>query len=369
MHHRLPVWLFLFAFVVSAVSRAQTPAAAPADPLPSQAGEIKAAKVTGSVSVKVADQTRDLHNGDSVEQNATVITALNSSVVLVFSNGATTQLGADTVMTVEQFLQDPFAQDQKVADMQEEPTRSTTKLNLTKGELVGKVVHLKHDKGSTFTVQTPVGAAGIRGTTFRIVFRPQGTGLAFFALSTVEGNVNFTQPGQNNGNNAGANGNGNGNANGNGNGNGGNGNGGNGNGGNGNGGGGGNGNSGGVSVAQGQEVVVTVTVNTTPSGAVVVTTAPTVTASVPISAATQAAVTQVAVQIATAAATVTFTPTPPAPPPPTPPSGNGNNANNSNSNNNNSNNNSNNNNSNSNNNQTPPPVTNQVPRVTSGDGR
>src|SRR4051812_30290390 len=110
MHHRLPVWLTLFAFFALVSARAQTPAAPAADPLPSQPGQISAAKVTGSVQVKVADKTRDLHNGDNVEQSATVITALNSSVVLVFSNGATTQLGAETTLTIEQFLQDPFAQ-------------------------------------------------------------------------------------------------------------------------------------------------------------------------------------------------------------------------------------------------------------------
>src|SRR3982751_1037028 len=112
MHHRLPVWLFIFLFVAFASARRPTPAAAAADPLPSQPGQISAAKVNGSVHVKVAGQTRDLHNGDFVEQAATVSTELNSSVVLVFSNGATTQLGADTTLTIDEFLQDPFAEAQ-----------------------------------------------------------------------------------------------------------------------------------------------------------------------------------------------------------------------------------------------------------------
>ena len=56
--------------------------------------------------------------------------------------------------------------------MKQEPGTSVTKLNLTRGELVGRVVHLNVDKGSEFTVRTPVGAAGIRGTIFRIIFRP-----------------------------------------------------------------------------------------------------------------------------------------------------------------------------------------------------
>jgi hypothetical protein len=75
--------------------------------------------------------------------------------------------------------------------MTQEPTTSVTKLNLTKGELVGKVVHLNIDRGSEFTVQTPVGAAGIRGTTFEIIFRPDPSnpGHSLFTVYTVEGNV------------------------------------------------------------------------------------------------------------------------------------------------------------------------------------
>ena len=76
--------------------------------------------------------------------------------------------------------------------MKQEPGTSTTKLNLSKGELVGKVVHLNVDKGSEFTVQTPVGAAGIRGTTFRIIFRPGPDGKAFFSVTTADGRVVFT---------------------------------------------------------------------------------------------------------------------------------------------------------------------------------
>ena len=46
--------------------------------------------------------------------------------------------------------------------------------------------------GSSFIVSTPAGAAGIRGTTFRVVFRPQGNGTAFFTITTIEGDVGVT---------------------------------------------------------------------------------------------------------------------------------------------------------------------------------
>jgi hypothetical protein len=140
---------------------------------------------------KADGTTRVLHEGDKVTDQTQIVTAPGASVILVFSNGATVNVAADSTLDIELFEQDPFANDQKVSGMKAEPGTSTTKLNLTKGELVGKVVHLNVDKGSEFTVQTPVGAAGIRGTIFRIVFRPAANGKAFFVITTSDGTVVF----------------------------------------------------------------------------------------------------------------------------------------------------------------------------------
>src|SRR5690606_15609751 len=117
-----------------------------------------------------------------------------ASVVLVFSNGASLNVGAESTLSIDEFLQDPFAEEVSVAELTEEPTSSTTRVRLTRGELVGNVKTLKHEQGSSFIVNTPVGAAGIRGTTFRIVFRPDASGRVFFTLSTAEGNVLFEAP-------------------------------------------------------------------------------------------------------------------------------------------------------------------------------
>lgn len=315
MYHRLLSWLMVGAFVAVSALRAQAPAStSPAsDPPP---GLVLVAQVRGTVTKTVNGQVTTLKINDSVEQTAKVITARDSSVVLVFSNGATTQLGDDTEMVLEQFLQDPFGKEMeqlKVAELQEEPSRSKTRLNLHRGELVGKVAKLRHDLHSEFIVQTPVGAAGIRGTTFRIVFRPQGTGQAFFQLSTVEGNVNFNQGAQTPG-----------------------------------GGGPGAGAAaapgqgqpqdpgtapggqgaaqppggtptaapaGGVAVVGGQEVNIQVSVNVSTTGQMVVATPPpAITATVPISATAQNQIVQQAQNIAVAVATTVFV----APPAPTP---------------------------------------------------
>jgi hypothetical protein len=67
-----------------------------------------------------------------------------------------------------------------------------TRLYLTKGELVGRVAHLNVDQGSEFTVKTPVGAAGIRGTFFKQIFRPDSNHKAFVSVETFEGLIVVT---------------------------------------------------------------------------------------------------------------------------------------------------------------------------------
>jgi hypothetical protein len=286
MHFRLPLWLAIFAFVALGTASAQTPAP-PAPSSTLKEGQIIVAKVHGKVSMLLNGVTSDLHDKDRVSQSATITTGADSSAILVFSNGASTQLSSDTTLVIEKFLQDPFSADIKVAELETEPTTSQTQLRLAKGELVGKVVHLNEKGGSTFKVKTPVGAAGIRGTTFRIVFRPTGDGQAFaFSLSTAEGRVLFEgetgaggpNPGTPNG---GQPGNGQGN--------------------------------GGVFVPTGEEIVVVVNADVNPTtGVVTITAPPVITSTTQASAETQAAIIQSAQTIVTAIGTTTFTPTSPS---------------------------------------------------------
>jgi FecR protein len=180
--------IMLGSIVGLASVNAQTPAA------PAKVrGRIIAARITGHVTAisKVDGTSRVLKDQDQIQDQMTVVTSPGAEAILVFSNGATVNIAGDSKLDIDEFMQDPFASDQKLSDMTNEPGTSITKLDLTKGELVGKVVHLNVDKGSEFTVQTPVGAAGIRGTTFRIVFRPDpnNPGKAFFSVVTSEGQV------------------------------------------------------------------------------------------------------------------------------------------------------------------------------------
>lgn len=195
MHTRLLSWLIFGAMFAVVALRAQAPATASVGQGKfDQEGQVEVVKLSGKVDMVLNGQTTALKLNDRVPQKAKIVTAIDASVVLAFSNGASTQLGSDTELVIDEYLQDPFAETVKVAALTDEPTVSRTKLSLNRGELVGNVKKLKYERGSSFSVQTPVGAAGIRGTTFRIVFRPQGTGQAFFTLSTASGIVAFEHP-------------------------------------------------------------------------------------------------------------------------------------------------------------------------------
>ena len=177
------------SFVPAALAQA-TPVPATAQP----AGKIVAKRAKGTVThtVKATKATAPLTDDLEISEGTVVHTAKESSVVLLFSNGATINLGPDSELDIEQFTQDPFASVYEPSKSEKEPTVSKTKLNLTRGELVGQVKKLNKAGGSDFTVGTPVGAAGIRGTTFRIVFKPTSDGKYTFTLTTIEGHVEVT---------------------------------------------------------------------------------------------------------------------------------------------------------------------------------
>jgi hypothetical protein len=129
-------------------------------------------------------------NGAEVYAEDLLVTSgVGSRVILVFSNGATINIGEESEVEIRQFTQDPFGDEYAFAEATTEPETSTsqTRIHLTKGELIGNVKSL--NEGSSFEISTPAGAAGIRGTTFRVVFRPAADGGAFFSVTTIEGEV------------------------------------------------------------------------------------------------------------------------------------------------------------------------------------
>lgn len=137
---------------------------------------------------------RRLEERAIISENHTVNAANASTATLVFSNGATICVQENCTLVISEFLQDPFSTPFAMPIATEEPTTSTTKLNLKSGEVVCKVKKLRADEGSTLTINTPVGAAGVRGTTFSISYLPNqnGTDRGTFTLSVTEGEVSLT---------------------------------------------------------------------------------------------------------------------------------------------------------------------------------
>jgi hypothetical protein len=158
------------------------------------AGRIIAAKVHGTVTaIQKSDNARkELHDGNEVSEGYVISTAAKSSVVLLFANGAAVNLAGDSTLSIDEFLMDPFDPKYSVAEAKEEPSTSVTKLSLDRGEFVGNVKHLRRENGSTFTINTPVGAAGIRGTTFQFTIGVDSAGKPFVNFGTAEGLVSLT---------------------------------------------------------------------------------------------------------------------------------------------------------------------------------
>ncbi len=225
MHHRFIILLVGWFFVAGCTSHTEAPASArvgptspnevqpppaPVNPTlqgevplaperndPTSKGRIIVKEVSGTVNLTANGTSTALAVNSPIPQNAKINTTANSSVALVFSNGVVIRLGADTELVVEEFRQEPFGGTFTVAELVEEPSPSQVRLALNRGELLGNVKRLRFDQGSSFTVQSPVGAAGVRGghpAGFRMAFRPTGAGQASFSLSCTAGVVTFQPP-------------------------------------------------------------------------------------------------------------------------------------------------------------------------------
>lgn len=161
-----------------------------------QPGKVVVASVVGKVDGvdQAGGSSRSLKQNDVITEKYTVNVGSASTATLVFSNGSTITLQENSTLVITEFLQDPFSTPYAMATATEEPTTSVTKLNLVKGEVVCNVKKLRTKDGSSLIVQTPVGAAGVRGTTFAVRYVPatDGTAKGTYTLSVTEGEVALT---------------------------------------------------------------------------------------------------------------------------------------------------------------------------------
>lgn len=150
-------------------------------------GVITMKNVRGGVTLSGA-QAGSGSEGRVITQGTVVQTSASGSVVLVFSNGTTVSLGPNSRLDISRFTQQSRPSG-NLARFREEPSASNTLLRLDYGDLTGDSVRLK--RASTFRIETPVGSAAIRGTTFRITLRRQADGSFRAQFQTATGEVQY----------------------------------------------------------------------------------------------------------------------------------------------------------------------------------
>ncbi len=165
------------------------------------AGIIKAFRVKGGVQLldESTGVRSPMEEGQTFSQGYTVTTGKNSSVVLLFSNGSSIIVNAESILSVSKFLQEPYDPGLgEYTDLDADPSQSDTLLKMDYGEIIGNVKSLRQE--SKYQVDTPAGSAGIRGTTYTIKVERQfdeATGIMSYKLTIMnaDGTVEFTTEG------------------------------------------------------------------------------------------------------------------------------------------------------------------------------
>lgn len=133
-------------------------------------GEIKIFQVVGEVRAITEDgEDMRLKRGASVYDGWTVTTGEQGKVVMLMSNGSTFNLGTNSQLVVKDYKQAEFDRSKgSFMTLKADPSQSFTQLFLNYGEMLGKVKKLRED--SVFHVESPMGIASIKGTTFYVSF-------------------------------------------------------------------------------------------------------------------------------------------------------------------------------------------------------
>lgn len=157
-------------------------------------GTIKPFQVRGDVQLmnNETGEITPLKRGQDFTQAHTIVTGNKSRALLLFSNGATISINENSSVNIERFTQAPFEKEVtgQYLVLKADPSTSDTLIKLNHGELVGKAKKLQSD--SLYDVETPMGAAGVRGTTFLVSFyQPEETQYAM-EVGNVEGQVALT---------------------------------------------------------------------------------------------------------------------------------------------------------------------------------
>lgn len=163
-----------------------------AKPVPMNLGNVRILKVMGG-KVEFVDSTgaiSNLKDGMFIQQGSKIVTGKNEVVDLVFENGSVLQIKPETEFYIDQFEQAPFDhQGFTYYKPANEPASSQIKLTVAEGTIEVDVAKLK--KESRYQVFSPLGSAGIRGTSFFLSSQKANSN-APVSIGVAEGRVQFT---------------------------------------------------------------------------------------------------------------------------------------------------------------------------------
>ena len=146
-------------------------------------GALVIASLTGKVQVQDRYETKPASVGQVVTSQESILTGADGSAVIIFTNGTSASIGPDTQLFFQNIWQREFrASSSKVSQIKEETSPSRIAMELKMGELVVDVKKLKKD--SSFLIDSPVAAVGIRGTKFGFSVNSSGSSVA-----VIEGEV------------------------------------------------------------------------------------------------------------------------------------------------------------------------------------
>ncbi|MEC8614823.1 MAG: FecR domain-containing protein [Verrucomicrobiota bacterium] len=144
--------------------------------LSSHAAELATAKVLsvsgtvmkseGSAFIKIGGRERPLKAGDILREGDRLNSTKGSKAILVFSNGSEITLYQNSSLSIIALEQEPYTSKRVYNELEADPSKSQTLLELDYGQLDGHVKKLT--KESSFNIKTALGTAAIRGTKFRI---------------------------------------------------------------------------------------------------------------------------------------------------------------------------------------------------------
>lgn len=136
-----------------------------------QAAQLASAKVVdvvGTVTKYTADgKNTPLKAGDILKEGDSISATALSEAELVFSNGSELTIEENTSVNIAKLQQASFSGNQSYEQLQADPSKSQTLLELNYGQLSGHVKKLRAD--SQFDIQTPLGTAAIRGTKWSVL--------------------------------------------------------------------------------------------------------------------------------------------------------------------------------------------------------